>query len=151
MASSAQLDLLKVWLSAQNQQVIVLVFDVFALKECCNLGVPYLYHDGFKLGGGQDMQFKRDQFLKLGLAKFSVLKAIIEAGYSVLFSEIDVYELRDPEQCKVTLPPPRPWTPNQLECLYTDPGNFEVEIHPNIHPGKLAMHGSELNIGFFYI
>jgi len=146
MASSAQLELLRVWLAARRrQQLVVLAFDKETVKECCELGINYLFDDSFQLGAGEDIQFKSAEFLKLGLAKFSTLKGIVEAGYSVLFSEIDVYEVRDPEQCKLTTSS----RDQKQECIYAD--NFDLEIHPNILPGKLAMPGSELNIGFFYL
>ena len=146
MASSAQLELLRVWLAARKrQQLVVLAFDKETVKECCELGINYLFDDSFQLGAGEDMQFKSAEFLKLGLAKFSTLKSIVEAGYSVLFSEIDVYEIRDPEQCELTTSP----RDQKRGCIYAD--NFDLEIHPNILPGKLAKPGSELNIGFFYL
>jgi len=86
------------------------------------------------------------EFLKLGRAKFLTLMSIIEAGYSVLFSEIDVYEFRDPEQCE-TANFPQDQTQG---CIYAG-DNFDLEIQSNILPGKVAMAGSELNIGFFYL
>jgi len=153
MASSAQLDLLRVWHSARTRrQVVVLAFDVETAKECCEVGIPYLFDENSRLGEGKDMLFKSDEFLKIGLAKFSALKSIIEAGYSVLFSEIDVCELRDPEHCEMTTTTSQSHHKGQKQrgCIYAT-AEFDLEIQPNILPGELSVPGSEINIGFFYL
>lgn len=148
MASSAQLELLHVWLNARKrQQLVVLALDKEVVKECCELGIPYLFDSRYQVGSGKDMMFMSAEFLKLGLAKFRALSSIIISGYSVLFSEIDVYELRDPERCEKTISHEQ-----QRGCVYSG-DIFDLEIQTDYFPGKMAKvkSGSELNIGFFYL
>ena len=88
MASSAQLQLLRIWLDArERRQLVVIALDEETVNECCKLGIAYLYDESSKLGTGQDMLFMSDEFLKKGSVKFSVLRSILQDGYSVLFSE----------------------------------------------------------------
>lgn len=151
MASSAQLQLLHIWIDVphrKHQQYVVLALDEETAIECCEKHIPFVYDYNLTVGSGEDMTFKSEAFLRLGLAKFKSLKGFLEAGYSIIFSEIDVYELTNPEQCDSDTQQQR-----QLGCIHAHKmnNNYDLEIQPNILPGRVAKHGAEMNIGFFFL
>ena len=143
MASSAQLQLLRIWLDArERRQLVVIALDEETVNECCKLGIVYLYDEGSELGTGQDMLFMSEEFLKIGSVKFSALRSILQDGYSVLFSEIDVYEFSDCEQCSAASESD---SSSQHKHACVGENDFDLEIHPNILPGRLVKPSSELN------
>ena len=69
-------------------------------------------------------------------------------GTACSLAKIDVYEFSDCEQCSAASESD---SSSQHKHACVGENDFDLEIHPNILPGRLVKPSSELNIGFFYM
>ena len=86
------------------------------------------------------MTFMSEEFLKIGYVKFKVVQSVLDAGYNIMFSELDIFELDDPI-CR----------PGSVRiddsCVHGESGNFDLEIQAE----HMYEATTELNIGVFFL